>query len=178
MVIPASANVKVRQQILHSLTPDSITRWCILALSFAMLWPSATINYGGRGPQIASLWHQKCCGHHPQLTMMTKGHKWPLCDINLAKKWPIWRSTIIKKISDELRHGCRCGCGCICAWFRQLTWSKALHIFLLIYWLMASIKIQSKSQMYDNILIILYDQIPKGWGLYFLEFRHTNQNLC
>ena len=137
----------------------TITRSChILPLTFPMLWPSATINYGGHGPQIASLWHQKCCGHRPQLTMATKGHKWPLCDLNLTKKWPIWRRTIIKKLLSS------CGCGCCGAWLQRLSRSKMLHIFVLMYKFVASIKTHSKSQVYDNVLMMLYEQILKGWG--------------
>ena len=89
----------------------TITRWGrLLYLTFPMLWPSATINYGGHGPQIASLWHQKCVGHRPQLTMATKGHKWPLCDLNLTKKWPILRRAIIRNHWAATCGGCRCRC--------------------------------------------------------------------
>ena len=67
---------------LLQLTPARLSR--IQPQTFQMLWPSTTTNYGGRGMQIVSLWHQKYCGHRPQLTMATKGRKWTLCDLNLA----------------------------------------------------------------------------------------------
>ena len=88
---------KCSPKLLHWLRIE-ITRLCchILPVTFAMLWPLDTINYGGHGPQISSVWHHKCCGHWPQLTMATEGHKWPLCDLNLAKILPIWRRSIVR----------------------------------------------------------------------------------
>ena len=51
-----------------------------------MLCPSATTNYGGRRPPIASLWPQKYCGLRPQWTIVAEGRKWSVCDFNLATK--------------------------------------------------------------------------------------------
>ena len=75
-----------------------------------MLWPSTTTNYGGRGPQIDSLRLQKYCGLQPQLTMLTEGRKWPLCDLNLAKNSQSGTSAIMIEIIEQLRLWRGCGC--------------------------------------------------------------------
>ena len=76
--------------------------------------------------------------------------------LNCFPKWPIWCRAIIKKCLSSAARQLRVVAV-------RLHKNMTLPIFVLMHMFMVSIKSHSKSQFYDNVLMLLH-QIPKGLG--------------